>query len=159
MSKQIRKYIVWFIGIGLLAVLLFFMTMSNANNIHTSQEENRKLEAEIQAIYQRNLQGANTEDVDLYLSTINTKAREETGEVMAQFFTDFDVRQDLLEFEVTDIEPDAIVAKARQKAVGESVLEEETYRNHIATVLVVFKQEEGEWRISESSITNIEFTP
>lgn len=159
MSKQIRKYFVWFIGIGLLAVLLNFMTMSNTNNILTSQEENRKLEAQIQSIYQRNLQGANAEDVDLYLSTITTKAREETGEVMAQFFEDFDVKQDLLEFEVTDIEPDAIVAKARQKAVGESVLEEETYRNHIATVLVVFKQEEGEWRISESSITDIEFTP
>ena len=64
-----------------------------------------------------------------------------------------------MEFEVTDVEPDAIVAKARQKAVGESVLEEEAYRNHIATVLVVFKQEDGEWRISESSITDIEFTP
>lgn len=159
MSKQIRKYIVWFIGIGLLAVLLYIMTMSNANNVHTSQEEHRMLESEIQSIYQRNLQGANAEDVDLYLSTITTKSREETGEVMAQFFEDFDVRQDLMEFEVTDIEPDAIVTKARQKAVGESVLEEETYRNHIATVLVVFKQEEGEWRISESSITNIEFTP
>ena len=85
MNKQIRKYIVWFIGIGLLAVLLYFMTMSNANNIHTSQEENRKLEAQIQSIYQRNLQGANAEDVDLYLSTITTKAHEETGEVMAQF--------------------------------------------------------------------------
>lgn len=119
MNKQIRKYIVWFIGIGLLAVLLYFMTMSKANNIQTSQKENRKLEAQIQSIYQRNLQGANAEDVDLYLSTITTKAREETGEVMAQFFEDFDVKQDLLEFEVTDIEPDAIVAKARQKAVGE----------------------------------------
>ncbi|XJS11018.1 hypothetical protein ACF3NG_01765 [Aerococcaceae bacterium WGS1372] len=159
MSKQIRKYIVCFIGIGLLAVLLYFMITSNANNFHTSQEENRKLEAQIQAIYQRNLQGANAEDVDLYLSTITTKAREETGEVMARFFEDFDVKQDLLEFDITDIEPDAIVAKARQKAEGDSLLEQETYRNHIATVLVVFKQEEGEWRISESSITKIEFTP
>lgn len=119
MSKQIRKYLAWLIGISLLVSLLYFTSMGKANNIHTSQEENRMLQAEIQSIYQRNIQGANAEDVDLYLSTITTKAREETGEVMAQFFEDFDVKQDLLEFEVTDIEPDAIVAKARQQAAGE----------------------------------------
>lgn len=85
MSKQIRKYLAWLIGISLLVSLLYFTSMGKANNIHTSQEENWMLQAEIQSIYQRNLQGANAEDVDLYLSTITTKAREETGEVMAQF--------------------------------------------------------------------------
>lgn len=159
MSKQIRKYIIWLVGIGLLVVFLYLTTIIKADSTTTSQADSSRLEAQIQSIYNYNLKGVNEEDVEVYLSTITSKEREETGEVMTQFFEDFDVKQELLEFEITQIDPDAIVAKARQKAVGESILEEENYRNHIATVLVVFKEEEGEWRINESSITDIEFIP
>lgn len=159
MSKQKRKYVFWLTGIGLLAVFLYFTTLSKADNIATFHADNSRLEAQIQSVYNLNLQGANEEDVEVYLSTITTKAREETGEVMTQFFKDYDVKHNLLDFVITQIDPDAVVAKTRQKTVGESVLEEETYRNHIATVLVVFKEEEGEWRINESSITDIEFIP
>lgn len=112
---------------------------------------------EVKNVLQLNLKYAEDKDIEGYLTTISSSAHEDTEEAMSGFFNDFTVSHLLLEFEVIEQGQDELVAKAKQQTTGDTDLEDEEYRDHIADILHIFEKEDGNWKISESSVTNLVF--
>lgn len=140
---------------------LFFLFLLSACSTqktvqNTNHENNSEIE-EVKALLISNLDYAETKNIEGYLSTIPLESHNDTREAMEDFFGTYTVKHTLVDFEVVKVFDDEIVAKARQKTEEENTLNDSEYKNHIAETLHVFKKIEGEWKITDSSVTDITF--
>lgn len=139
--------------------ILFILSACTAEN--TSQSilqdiDNPEIEA-VKELLIDNLKYAENKNIEGYLSTIPVDSHAETREVMEEFFNTYTVKHTLLEFEVVEVLEDEIVAKARQKTEEVVDSDESEYKSHIAETLHVFQRIESEWKITDSSVTDITF--
>lgn len=104
-----------------------------------------------------NLNYVDNEDIDGYLETIPLSAHEDTKKAMINFFEEYSVTHDLLEFEVVERKQDRLIARTKQKTTGTADHGGEEYRDHIASMLHTFEKEQGQWKIVESSTTDVKF--
>lgn len=76
---------------------------------------------------------------------------------MVDFFDKHDVSHQLVAFEVVVESEDQVVAKAKQITKNVSDSSKSTYRNHQAEVLHTFSKINGQWKITESAVTDVDF--
>lgn len=151
----------------LVVILLFLLILYSAYNSERGQLEVQQdilgkvshLEEATQArdLLETNLYYSEIEDMEGYLSTISSKGHEETREAMLEFFESYSVSHELIRFEVLEQQEDELVAKATQKTTDNHGEGEDPYKSHTAEVLHVFKKENHEWKIYESSVTDVKF--
>lgn len=152
----------------LFIVAFFFLSLfisacssdsTNTNNQEgiTGQYENKEAVSASRELLINNLRYAENEDIDGYLSTIPTEAHADTREAMEAFFKEHTISHTLLEFEVIEELENELVVKTKQESRGQNDLDEADYRNHVAEVLHIFKKEENQWKITESSVTDVLF--
>lgn len=120
----------------------------------TGKISNKKDVSACLQLLQQNLTAATNKDIDTYIETLVISAQKETYTEMAQFFETFDLRHDLLSFEVIKQEDTSMLVAARQKTV--SVTESE-YRNHITQAHHTFVKENESWKIQETVMTDTQF--
>ncbi|UUX35049.1 hypothetical protein [Fundicoccus culcitae] len=109
--------------------------------------------AEVVAVIENNIQATNEENIDLYVSTLVPSARVETQREMQQVFDEFDIRIVLESIEVLEQTNDMVKLRVQQRATSD----DETYRDHVATVGITLIYENEEWLIVESMMENTEF--
>lgn len=151
-----------FIGAFLFLSLLVSACSPESSNIKdqngiTGQYENKEAVSATKELLMDNLHYAENEDIEGYLSTIPTEAHGDTREAMEAFFKEHTISHKLLEFEVVKEFENEIVVKTKQESIGQNDSGESDYKNHVAEVLHVFKKEENQWKITESSVTNVIF--
>lgn len=137
-------------------LILSACTAEDASQTAINSESNPEIET-VKDLLMNNLNYAETKNIEGYLSTIPSESHEETREVMEDFFGNYTVKHTLLEFEAVEVFDEEIVAKARQKTEEENNSNQSEYRSHIAETLHVFQRIEGEWKITDSSVTDIVF--
>lgn len=130
--------------------------VDNQNQI-IGEYQNKERVKDARDVLVKNLEFAEEEDIEGYLSTISSNAHDETRVAMEDFFENHSVTHSLIEFEVVEEKENEIIAKTQQETKGHSNLKDADYKNHVAEVLHIFRKEQDEWKISESSITNVTF--
>ncbi|GGI65575.1 MULTISPECIES: hypothetical protein [Enterococcus] len=156
-----------FIGVAGILFLIFVLNYFNqankiSDNINqeagevevTGKINNQEEALAALAVLEKNLQAANDEDLDLYVSTLVPSAREATKKEMAAFFEEYDVEHTLLEFKVTKDDGERIQVLARQKTINKG---SNKYRNHITEANHTFVKIDGEWFLEETSMSDTQF--
>lgn len=127
-----------------------------SNTDENKKSDNPAAVAEVKQVLQNNYTFSQEEDMKGYLNTIVKSGREDTRRELEGFFENYDINYELLSFEVLEEEADRIVVEAEQRAKATFIAEGQSYHDHIATSEYTFVKEDGEWRISESQLTNTE---
>lgn len=135
-------------------ILALLVGCSNADD--NKESKNSPAVAEVKQVLQNNYTYSQEEDMEGYLNTIVKSGREDTRHELKGFFENYDINYELLSFEVLEEEADRIVVEAEQRAKATFIAEDQSYHDHIATSEYTFVKEDGEWRISESELTNTE---
>ncbi|MFL2134115.1 hypothetical protein [Desemzia sp. FAM 24101] len=113
---------------------------------------------EVVQVIQDNLHYAQEEDMEGYLSTLISSAREETEEELFPFFESYDLEHTVLSVEILDQEENRMLIKTEQQAVMvDSVDGAEQYRDHIAEANHTVIKENEEWKIEETIMTDTLF--
>lgn len=109
-------------------------------------------------VIERNLQYAQDEDMEGYLSTIVSKAHENTQSELEIFFELYDIEHTILSIEVMDQQSDQMLIRVEQQSVAVDVRPEaEQYRDHISEANHTLIIEDGQWKIAETTMTNTDF--
>ena len=109
-------------------------------------------------VIEDNLRYASAEDMDGYVSTIFSSAREETAAELATVFETYDLEHTLLSVEVLEQEDERMLIRTQQQTVMVASIEgAENYRNHIAEANYTMLLEDGEWKIEETAMTDTKF--
>ena len=109
-------------------------------------------------VIEDNLRYASAEDMDGYVSTIISSAREETAAELATVFETYDLEHTLLSVEVLEQEDERMLIRTQQQTVMvASIKGAENYRNHIAEANYTMLLEDGEWKIEETAMTDTKF--
>lgn len=120
--------------------------------------QNMTVAEEAVQVIENNLQYASQEDMDGYVSTIISSAREETAAELATVFETYDLEHTLLSVEVLEQEDSRMLIRTQQQTVMiDSIEGTEKYRNHIAEANYTMLLEEGEWKIEETVMTDTKF--
>lgn len=109
-------------------------------------------------VIQNNLNFAQEENMEGYLSTLVSSAREETEEELAPFFETYDLEHTVLSIEILDQEEKRMLVKTEQQAVMVNSIDgAEQYRDHIAEANHTLIKEDEEWKIEETIMTDTLF--
>ena len=109
-------------------------------------------------VIEDNLQYASEEDMDGYVSTIISSAREETASELAAVFETYDLEHTLLSVEILEQEEGRMLIRTQQQTVMIDVIDgAESYRNHIAEANYTMFLEGNEWKIEETVMTDTKF--
>lgn len=109
--------------------------------------------AEVITVLEQNIQAANEEDLDVYVSTLIESARSQTSQEMQTVFDEFDIKLVLESIDVLEQTDDLVKLRVQQRATSDS----EEYRDHIATVGITFIKVDGQWLIAESMMEDTQF--
>lgn len=119
--------------------------------------EDEQAAEDVKKILADNIEYLNNEDIDGYLSTLVESAHEATRVETESFFKDYDIEYQLLSSIIIEEEEEKIVVESEQQAQAISVPEGEDYKDHVSVNIHTFEKENGEWKISESNIVDINF--
>lgn len=151
------------IMISLLALVVIFSVLTNRSSDKIATNTAIEIEGTISnqedalaafETLETNLKAANDEDVDLYVTTLVSDAREDTKKEMQAFFDEYDLENTLLSFKVLKQEKNRMLIETQQKTINKG---KNKYRNHIAEAHHTFVKENGKWVIEETNMTNTHF--
>lgn len=120
--------------------------------------QNEEAAAEVKQLLEDNINYLNNEDIDGYLSTIVETAHEGTKEETERMFRNYDIDFKLLSSIVFEEEDNKLVLEANQEAKAVSIPEGGEYRDHVSLNHHTFEKIDGEWKITESRVVDINFT-
>ena len=106
------------------------------------------------ALIQQNLAATNDQNITAYLDTIVKSAKTETKAEIAPFFKEYKLENTLISYEVKKMTPNAMLIETQQRTLNKG---KNNYRSHIATITHKLVQEDNQWKIKESNVTNSEF--
>lgn len=138
-------------------LFIFLFSACGIESTQTESTSNKEAASLTKDLLIDNLYYAETKNIEGYLSTIPSKAHEDTRQAMEDFFAKYTVSHRLLEFEVLEASENEIIAKTKQETIGQNDIGDEEYKNHIAEGLHIFQKIDTEWKITESSITDLTF--
>lgn len=151
------------IMISLLALVVIFSVLTNRSSDKIATNTAIEIEGTISnredalaafETLETNLKAANDEDVDLYVTTLVSDAREDTKKEMQAFFDEYDLENTLLSFKVLKQEKNRMLIETQQKTINKG---KNKYRDHIAEAHQTFVKENGKWVIEETNMTNTHF--
>lgn len=144
----------WLLVTIMLPVLLMGCSNTEGTTKDTPSEDLSGNAKAVKEVLEKNLQATQEEDMEVYLSTLVESGRESTKKEIEGFFKDYDIKYELLAFEVLEEEETKMKVESEQRATAEYIAEGLSYHDHIARMEQTFVMEDGEWRISESKIIN-----
>lgn len=112
---------------------------------------------EVKQVVADNIESLNNKDIDGYLDTIIESAHEATRTETEAFFQRYDIEYELVSSNIIEEEEDQYRVEAYQEAKAISVPIGEEYRDHVAVNIHTLIKENGEWKISESVMTDVHF--
>lgn len=161
---MLKKMFIGVVGLLFLVFILNYFDKANEISNNITQEAGEieikgKItnQEDVQAVFdllEKNLQAANDEDLETYLSTLVPDAREATKKEMAPFFKTYDVKHTLLAFEVRKEDGERILVKTQQRTENKGT---EEFRNHVTEANHTFVKIDGEWFIEETAMSNTQF--
>lgn len=105
-----------------------------------------------------NLSYAENENIEGYLTTISSQGHENTRSELVAFFEDYDLEHTVLSVTLLDQEPELMLIEVEQQTVASFVAEDvEEYRDHVSIANHTLELEEGEWKITETLMTETFF--
>jgi hypothetical protein len=120
----------------------------------TGTTANKEDTEECLELLKANLKAVNEKDVDAYVETLVSSAREETAAEMKTFFENYDIKNTLLKFNVVRTDNNTILVETKQKSINLGTNE---YKNHITYAQHTFITENGKWKIAQTAMTDTEF--
>lgn len=122
--------------------------------IETEVTDREAIEEAVQVI-ENNIAYAEAEDMDGYLSTIVSSAHENTRTELEAFFELYDLEHTILSITVLEQEEDTMLIEVFQQTVAVDQAEEaDDYRDHLGVANHTLVLEDGEWKISETVMTD-----
>lgn len=120
---------------------------------------NQEAVEEAAKVIEINMAAAESEDLDLYVTTIVSKAHENTREELSKFYEQYDLEHTILSINLLEEEEDTLLFEVFQQSVATYTSEEAEgeYRDHLAVAHHTLVLEDGEWKISETAITDTYF--
>ncbi|KAB2905311.1 MAG: hypothetical protein F9K27_04555 [Anaerolineae bacterium] len=111
--------------------------------------------AVLDAVY-KNLEAANTENLDLYMSTVHPESVyfDSTRGVMANTFATYDLNYDITELEI--VEQTETEARVRFTLVTTRV-SGPAFNDNIVTGVFILHPDGDEWKIYDQTIDNMEY--
>lgn len=157
--------------IGLMLIILFVAGCSATNTreyiepssvSYEVEEETDILDSEAIAagikLIQKNLEYAQNEDIEQYLTTIVESAHENTKIELNEFFDFYDMEHTILGITVLEQELEEMLIQVEQQSVAiVSVEEAEPYRDHVSLANHTLVKENEEWKIAETTMTETYF--
>lgn len=150
--------------LSLLASVLFLSACQSVpsyqdpDSVEYSIEGNYEIDKDIEEavkVIEENLEYAQKEDMEGYLSTIVPSARTETKKELSSFFEEYDLEHTILSVEVLEKESDIMLIRTEQQTVvKDSVEGAPAYRDHIAEANHTMVKVDGTWMIEESIMTD-----
>jgi|SRR5690625_589496 len=150
--------------LSLLASILFLSACQSVpsyqdpDTVEYSIEGDYEIDKDIEdavRVIEENLEYAEKEDMEGYLSTIVPSARVETEKELSSFFEEYDLEHTILSVEVLEKESDVMLLRVEQQAVVlDSAEGAPTYRNHIAEANHTMVKVEDTWMIEETIMTD-----
>lgn len=126
------------------------------------QEKNKvtnvdDLEEAIQVV-EKNIQAAEEEDIEAYLSTIIKSGHEDTAKELEEFFKSYDLEHTILAISVMDQEEDKMLLEVTQQSVATFVAEDaQEYKDHVAVANHTLVKEDGQWKVAETAMVETYF--
>lgn len=106
-------------------------------------------------VIEDNLAYAEEEDMDGYLSTIVSSAHENTRSELEAFFELYDLEHTVLGITVLEQDEESMLIEVFQQTVAVDQAEEaDDYRDHLGVANHTLILEDGEWKISETVMTD-----
>lgn len=105
---------------------------------------------------QANFKAYQDENIDEVMKTVHSESPgyEATKEFSAQIFPAYDIKYDLVQFKYIAVEGEYALARVKQKTVKVSGPE---FKDNIIDSIVIFKQEEGTWKLWSQATLTLEF--
>ncbi|PAV31222.1 hypothetical protein CIL05_00770 [Virgibacillus profundi] len=144
----------WLLITIMLPIILMGCSNSGGSTKDTSSEGLSENAKAVKEVLEKNLQATQEEEMEAYLNTLVESGRESTKNEIEGFFKDYDIKYELLDFEVLEEEETKMKVESEQRATAEYIAEGLSYHDHIARMEQTFIVEDGDWRISESKIIN-----
>lgn len=117
---------------------------------------NASIEDELKALMLANLKATQSEDKKAVFATMHSQspAKAGTNNMLDQIFTTYDLKYSILDFKY--VAADETYAYARTKQLTEKVSGPAFNPNELES-LVIFKQENGDWKLWTQAVLTIEF--
>lgn len=110
------------------------------------------------SVIEKNLAFAQEEDMEGYKTTIVESAHQNTTDELESFFADYDIEHTVLGMAVLEQEENRILLEVNQQSVALNVAEgAEDYRDHVAVANHTLVIENGEWKITDTTMTETFF--
>lgn len=164
---NIKKNKIKWLRLLLLSLILFLsacgpkkMTYRDPDEISYEVTEktdikDQKAVEEAVKVVQKNIQAAQEEDIDAYLSTIVKKGHKETKKEFKDFFEDYDLEHTIMGITVLEEDKETMLLEVTQQSVATHTAENvDEYKDHIAVANHVLVKEEGKWKISETTMVD-----
>jgi hypothetical protein len=132
---------------------LFFVNNSFAEE---KSEQFYKTSADLQRVLLENFDAYEKEEIFRVLATVHTlsPAYMATKEVSNQIFPLYDLKYELLNFRYLMTDEEYALGRVLQKTTK---VDGPKFRDNVIDLIVVFKQEKGEWKLWSQVILSIEY--
>lgn len=121
----------------------------------TDEITNHQAIDEAVELVEQNLSYVEEKQMEGYLSTIVSSAREETEAELAPFFESYNIEHTILGIEVLEQQPNQILLQVEQQSILiDKDPNAEEYRDHIAEANHTLTYENDKWKIAETTITD-----
>ncbi|EOH89808.1 hypothetical protein ACTNBL_02485 [Enterococcus villorum] len=104
-------------------------------------------------LLKQSIVATNKKDLDSYIDTLVKDAQEATAKQLQIVFDSYDLKHELLSFQVLNQKKDSLFVVVYQKTINQG---RQHYQNHIAQIHYTFLKEKNQWKIQQSFITNTE---
>lgn len=104
-------------------------------------------------VIEKNIEAAEAEDIDAYLSTIIKSGHADTAQELEEFFKSYDLEHTILAITVLDQEDEKMLIEVTQQSIATFTAEDvPEYKNHVAVANHTLVKEDDEWKIAETAM-------
>ncbi len=121
-----------------------------------NSEEFYKTTGELKQVLMENFDAYEKEDIFRILPTIHTlsPSYQTTKQVANKIFSTYDLKYELVNFRYLLTDGDYALARILQKT---SKVSGPAFRDNLLDIIVVFKQEKGQWKLWSQIVLKLEF--
>ncbi|MEC6746953.1 hypothetical protein VXN63_00250 [Marinilactibacillus sp. XAAS-LB27] len=110
------------------------------------------------AVIKRNLEYAQNENIEQYITTIVNSAQVSTKTELSEFFDLYDMEHTILGIRILEQDANEMLIQVEQQSVAVHTAEEaEPYRDHVSLANHTITKENEQWKIAETVMTETFF--
>lgn len=124
-----------------------------------AQQQDKPLQDLIRKVLNDNVDALNKENKKAYLKTLHTKGpvSQDTEQFIDELFKAYDLKYEILEFEILTQRGEYVYALVRQKTTKVKGAAE--FKNNILQAVQALKREGNEWKLWNTMVIETQFLP